>query len=72
MHLNSEKQPAVFKIRTRFAICRDVKGQHQTRVQDMDLKDSAAAMNGFMPPSSMGWSDDEGSPEHPKAKRFKV
>lgn len=47
---------------------RDVKGSHQSRLEE--IKENGTTVNGYMPPS--GWSDDENSPDPPKAKRFRV
>ena len=47
---------------------RDVKGSHQSHLED--IKENGTTVNGYMPPSD--WSDDENSPDPPKAKRFRV
>lgn len=45
-----------------------------SRLDELDFREpGATAMNGFVAPRGSGaWSDDDGSPEHLQAKRFKV
>ena len=50
----------------------NLNNHQQLNNHNVDANENGIVMNGIMPPGLSGWSDDECSPDHPKAKRFKV